>query len=96
MTTFSKADAAILRGLGKQVAEVAALPRQAETVRLWKALNGLKPERPMVMIDQIPFRRTALWVICATTNCRPRLIWKRSRCLCFGTMRLPRRNGLPR
>ncbi len=55
MTTFSKADAAILRGLGKQVAEVAALPRQEETVRLWKALNGLKPERPMVMIDQIPW-----------------------------------------
>lgn len=48
-------DAAILRELGRQVAAIAALPRQQETIRLWKALNGLKPVRPMVMIDQIPW-----------------------------------------
>ncbi|HBQ65204.1 MAG TPA: hypothetical protein DD727_09895 [Clostridiales bacterium] len=43
----------IVRELAKQVAEIAALPCHAETKRLWKALNALKPERPMVYIDQI-------------------------------------------
>lgn len=46
-------DRSILRELGKEVAEIAALPVQQETIRLWKKLNGLKPERPMVMIDQV-------------------------------------------
>ncbi len=43
----------MLRDLAAQVAEIAALPVQQETVRLWKALNGLRPVRPMVMIDQV-------------------------------------------
>jgi len=51
--SISPKDRSILRDLGKQVAEIAALPIQQETIRLWKALNGLKPERPMVMIDQV-------------------------------------------
>lgn len=42
-----------LRGLAAQVAEIAALPVQDETRRLWRALNALKPERPMVMADQV-------------------------------------------
>src|SRR5512137_1974045 len=46
-------DRTILRELGKQVAEIAALPVQQETIRLWKALNGLRPERPMFIIDQV-------------------------------------------
>ena len=50
-----KGDATVLRELGKQVAEIAALPVQQETIGLWKALNGLKPARPMVAIDQIPW-----------------------------------------
>jgi hypothetical protein len=52
---MTKADRELLRDLGKRVAEIAALPAQAETVRLWKALNGLKPERPMFTLDQIPW-----------------------------------------
>jgi len=48
-------DRNILRGLAWQVAEIAALPAQQETIALWKALNGLKPIRAMVMIDQIPW-----------------------------------------
>ena len=48
-------DKQILRELGKKVAEIAALPVQEEKRRLWRALNGLRPERPMVMIDQIPW-----------------------------------------
>ena len=52
---FSHNDKQILRELGKRVAEIAALPEQQQTIRLWKQLNGLKPVRPMVMIDQIPW-----------------------------------------
>ena len=44
-----------LRELGVQVAEIAGLPKQKETIRLWEKLNGLKPERPMVTIDQLPW-----------------------------------------
>jgi len=43
----------ILRELASQVAEIAALPVQQEAIALWKALNALKPVRPMVMIDQV-------------------------------------------
>jgi hypothetical protein len=53
--SVNKRDRDILRKLGKQVEEIAALPVQEETISLWKALNGLKPVRPMVMIDQIPW-----------------------------------------
>jgi hypothetical protein len=51
--SVSKNDRYILRELAKKVAEIAALPIQQETISLWKSLNGLKPERPMVMIDQV-------------------------------------------
>lgn len=46
-------DMRILRDLASRVAEIAALPIQEEKRRLWRALNGLRPERPMVMIDQV-------------------------------------------
>ncbi len=46
-------DKAIIRELAKRVAEIAALPVQQEKQRLWRLLNALKPERPMVMIDQV-------------------------------------------
>ena len=49
----SKKDRDILRALASQVAEIAALPVQQETISLWKASNDLKPIRPMVRIDQI-------------------------------------------
>lgn len=48
-------DIDVLRELGRQVAEVAALPAQDETRRLWRALNGLRPIRPLVMIDELPW-----------------------------------------
>ena len=51
--SVSAEDRSILRELGKQVAEIAALPVQQQTIALWKALNGLNPLRPMVMIDQV-------------------------------------------
>ncbi len=46
-------DRQILRELAERVAEIAALPIQEEKRRLWRKLNALKPERPMVMIDQV-------------------------------------------
>ena len=48
-------DRDIIRPLAARVAEIAALPDQATTRDQWRALNALKPERPMVMIDQIPW-----------------------------------------
>ena len=52
---FDKRDAEIVRELAKRVAEVAAFPIQEEKRRLWRALNGLRPERPMIAIDQLPW-----------------------------------------
>jgi hypothetical protein len=46
-------DKTIIRGLAAKLAEIAALPVQEEKRRLWRKLNGLQPERPMVMIDQV-------------------------------------------
>jgi hypothetical protein len=46
-------DAKILRELAAQVAEIAALPVLDEKRRLWRKMNALEPERPMVMIDQV-------------------------------------------
>lgn len=42
-------DRRLLRELARQVAAVAALPIQAERIRLWQALNRCQPERPMVL-----------------------------------------------
>jgi hypothetical protein len=48
-----EADILLIRDLAAQVAEIAALPIQEEKRRLWRKLNALQPERPMVMIDQV-------------------------------------------
>ena len=48
-------DKAILRELAKKVAEISVLPIQEKTFKAWKGLNALKPERPMFMIDQLPW-----------------------------------------
>jgi hypothetical protein len=53
--SVSTEDRNVLRELGNRVAEIAALPVQQETIANWKALNGLKPVRPMVMVDNIPW-----------------------------------------
>jgi len=51
--SISRKDRDVLQELGRRVAEIAALPVQQETIALWKANNGLRPVRPMVMIDQV-------------------------------------------
>ncbi len=50
---MEKKEILLVRELAKKVAELAALPIQKERIRLWKKLNGLQPERPMFMIDQV-------------------------------------------
>lgn len=54
-TPLPAADVAVVRELAARVAELAALPVQRETIRAWEALNSLRPERPMAMIDEIPW-----------------------------------------
>ncbi len=49
------AETGIIRELGRRYAEIAALPRQRETIDGWRRLNGLQPTRPMVRIDQLPW-----------------------------------------
>lgn len=67
-------DIAIIRELGKQIAEIAALPIQEEKRELWRKLNGLKPERPMVMIDQVCWNEMnindELTLQCEDNECR--------------------------
>jgi len=49
----SQHDVSVLRSLAANVREIAELPIQEEKRRLWRRLNALQPERPMVMIDQV-------------------------------------------
>ena len=49
----NRTDVAIIRELAARVGEIAALPVQDEKRALWRKLNALKPDRPMVMIDQV-------------------------------------------
>jgi len=67
-------DIILLRELAERVADIAALPIQEEKRRLWRQLNGLSPERPMVMIDQVCWNELApdaeLDLLCASPGCR--------------------------
>jgi hypothetical protein len=50
---ISDQDKTVLRSLAEQKKEIAALPVHQENVRLWTGLNDLKPERPMVWINEV-------------------------------------------
>ena len=52
---ISKADKELLRGLGRQYAEIAALPIHKEKAVLWRKLNDLESVRPMVFITELPW-----------------------------------------
>ena len=71
---MNKKDVSIIRDLAAQVAEIAALPTHEEKRRLWRKLNGLQPERPMVMIDQVCWNEMEigdeLTLKCADKECR--------------------------
>lgn len=67
-------DLAVLRDLAARTAEIAALPVQEEKRALWRKLNGLRPERPMVMIDQVCWNEMnvddELTLRCEAPECR--------------------------
>lgn len=48
-------DIAILRPLAYRYYAASQHPRNAENARLYRAVNGLKPIRPVVLLDEIPF-----------------------------------------
>ena len=48
LKTYTGKERRILRDLAVQVAEIAALPIQQERIDLWKAINSLRPRRPVV------------------------------------------------
>lgn len=50
-------DRDILRSLAGRVAGIAALPIQEEKAALYRALNGLRPIRPVVLIDELPWNQ---------------------------------------
>jgi len=51
----SARDQEILRSLAQEIAAVAALPEQEERRVRWRDLNALKPGRPLVWINEIPW-----------------------------------------
>jgi hypothetical protein len=71
---MNKQDLVIVRELAARVAEIAALPVQEQKRKLWRKLNGLKPERPMVMIDQVCWNEMNLGdelrLHCVDSDCR--------------------------
>lgn len=52
---LTKQDIQILRELASEYAQYAASPENQEKRRLWLKLNTLNMERPMVLLDQIPW-----------------------------------------
>jgi len=53
--TVSTTNKSVVQELGKRYAEIAASPRQQETIDGWRRLNGLQSTRPMVQIAQLPW-----------------------------------------
>jgi hypothetical protein len=71
---LNKQDIAIIRELAGRVAEIAAYPVQEEKRRLWRKLNAVRAERPMVMIDQVCWNEMEtgdeLRLRCTDSECR--------------------------
>ncbi|MCM8768162.1 MAG: hypothetical protein NC911_00530 [Candidatus Omnitrophica bacterium] len=71
---ISQKDKKIIRDLAKQVKEIASLPIQEEKRRLWRKLNRLEAERPMVLIAQVCWNEMnvneELNVLCESPECQ--------------------------
>ena len=71
---ITKRDRDIVRELAGRVSEIAALPAQEEKRALWRKLNGRRPDRPMVMIDQVCWNEMnvddELTLRCQDAECR--------------------------
>lgn len=50
-------DREILRRLAGQIAEIAALDVQQKNADMYRALNSLRPVRPIVLIDELPWNQ---------------------------------------
>ncbi len=48
-------DKDILRQLGEEYANIATIPQQKERAQLWKDVNDLKSQRPVVWINEVPW-----------------------------------------
>lgn len=72
--TIQAKEKTIVRELAARVAEIAALPVQAEKRAMWRKLNARKPVRPMVMIDQVCWNEMnindELTLRCSHPGCR--------------------------
>jgi hypothetical protein len=70
----NRSDTAIIRELAARIAEIAALPVQDQKRALWRKLNALKPDRPMVMVDQVCWNEMnvndELTLKCQNPECR--------------------------
>lgn len=72
---ISQKDRDILRQLAGETMEVAHQPIQQERIEGWKAINGLRPHRPMVWITEIPWQEVIddlpdLQPTCEDETCR--------------------------
>lgn len=54
-----ESDVAVLRELATKYAEIASLPIHDEKRKMWMDLNTLHMQRPMVMMDQLPWSELA-------------------------------------
>ena len=72
-------DRDILRTLAGEVAAIAALPIQNEKRRLWRALNALKPERPMVLVEEVPWHEIGITLECEDNRSEERRVGKECR-----------------
>ncbi len=50
-------DRDVLRKLAGEIADIAAQPVQAENAKLYRAITALKPIRPVVMVDELPWNQ---------------------------------------
>ena len=55
MSQVSANERETLRALGRRKREIGSLPVQGEKARLWRDLNSLRPTRPLVWINEIPW-----------------------------------------
>ena len=71
---LNKTDVKTVRDLAAAVAEIAELPVHDQKRTLWRKLNALDPERPMVMIDQVCWNEMdigdELTLQCTDDECR--------------------------
>ncbi len=71
---MTQQDRTIIRELAERTAEIAALPIQEQKRALWRRLNSRRPERPMVMIDQVCWNEMdlgdELTLRCTDPECR--------------------------